>query len=162
MIATLCEKKNERTKKNDVGPEDPWKPQLYCNILKQYSSIPYLRVFSLSRCVPQHDSSLALGIQWIIARCLGKSLVTIFCVLSVHLKSLLCVLNYAWYWLETKMDGKNQVIVISFINNFIMVCIIMFKGRGPGINSSQSKNVGKIQLSMQLSHLSIIFENIWF
>ena len=34
------------------------------------------------------------------------------------------------------------------------------KGRGPGINSSQSKNVGKIQLSMQLSHLSIIFENI--
>ena len=37
-----------------------------------------------------------------------------------------------------------------------------FKGRGPGINSSQSKNVGKIQLSMQLSHLSIIFENIWF
>ena len=36
------------------------------------------------------------------------------------------------------------------------------KGRGPGINSSQSKNVGKIQLSMQLSHLSIIFENIWF
>ena len=39
---------------------------------------------------------------------------------------------------------------------------IVFKGRGPGINSSQSKNVGKIQLSMQLSHLSIIFENIWF
>ena len=37
-----------------------------------------------------------------------------------------------------------------------------FKGRGPGINSSQSKNVGKIQLSMQLLHLSIIFENIWF
>ena len=36
------------------------------------------------------------------------------------------------------------------------------KGRGPGINSSQSKNVGKIQLSMQLPHLSIIFENIWF
>ena len=35
------------------------------------------------------------------------------------------------------------------------------KGRGPGINSSQSKNVGKIQLSMQLSHLSINFENIW-
>ena len=34
------------------------------------------------------------------------------------------------------------------------------KGRGPGINSSQSKNVGKIQLSMQLSLLSIIFENI--
>nr|XP_022311407.1 solute carrier organic anion transporter family member 4A1-like isoform X2 [Crassostrea virginica] len=24
------------------------------------------------RCVPQHDSSLALGIQWIIARCLGS------------------------------------------------------------------------------------------
>ena len=39
---------------------------------------------------------------------------------------------------------------------------IFFKGRGPGINSSQSKNVEKIQLSMQLSHLSIIFENIWF
>ena len=38
----------------------------------------------------------------------------------------------------------------------------LVKGRGPGINSSQSKNVGKIQLSMQLSHLSIIFENIWF
>ena len=31
-----------------------------------------------------------------------------------------------------------------------------FKGQVPGINSSQSKNVGKIQLSMQLSHLSII------
>ena len=40
--------------------------------------------------------------------------------------------------------------------------IIILKGRGPGINSSQSKNVGKIQLSMQLSHLNIIFENIWF
>ena len=39
---------------------------------------------------------------------------------------------------------------------------IVLKGRGPGINSSQSKNVGKIQLSMQLSHLTIIFENIWF
>ena len=38
----------------------------------------------------------------------------------------------------------------------------ILKGRGPGINSSQSKNVGKIQLSMQLSHLSIIFENTWF
>ena len=38
----------------------------------------------------------------------------------------------------------------------------VLKGRGPGINSSQSKNVGKIQLSIQLSHLSIIFENIWF
>ena len=38
-----------------------------------------------------------------------------------------------------------------------------FKGRGPGINSSQSKNVRKIQLSMQLPHLSIIFFlNIWF
>ena len=31
----------------------------------------------------------------------------------------------------------------------------IFKGRVPGINSSQSKNVGKIQVSMQLSHLSI-------
>ena len=99
---------------------------IFCYILKQYSSVPYLRVFSLCRCVPQHDSSLALGIQWIIARCLGKSLVIIFCVLSVHLKSLLCVVNYARYWLETKMVGKNQVIVISFINHFIMVCIIMF------------------------------------
>ena len=29
-----------------------------------------------------------------------------------------------------------------------------------GINSSQSKNTGKIQLSIQLLHLSIIFENI--
>ena len=38
----------------------------------------------------------------------------------------------------------------------IQVCLVL-KGRGPGINSSQSKNVGKIQLSMQLSHLSIIF-----
>ena len=32
------------------------------------------------------------------------------------------------------------------------------KGRGLGINSSQSKNIGRIQLSMQLSHLNIIFE----
>ena len=32
------------------------------------------------------------------------------------------------------------------------------KGQGPGINNSQSKNVGKIQLSMQLSHLSSIFD----
>ena len=39
---------------------------------------------------------------------------------------------------------------------------VSLKGRGRGINSSQSKNVGKIQLSMQLSHLSIGFENIWF
>ena len=31
----------------------------------------------------------------------------------------------------------------------------IFKSWGPGINSSQSKNVGKIQLSKQLSHLSI-------
>ena len=48
---------------------------------------------------------------------------------------------------------------------FLFINIIdkrVIKGRGPGINSSQSKNVGKIQLSMQLSHLSIIFENIWF
>ena len=60
---------------------------------------------------------------------------------------------------------------ISFASNsfiikdkFIKVYIIrkLVKGRGPGINSSQSKNVGKIQLSMQLSHSSIIFENIWF
>ena len=29
------------------------------------------------------------------------------------------------------------------------------KGRGPCINSNQSENVGKIPLSMQLSHLSI-------
>ena len=29
---------------------------------------------------------------------------------------------------------------------------MILKGRGPGINSSQSKNVGKIQLSMQLSN----------
>ena len=41
-------------------------------------------------------------------------------------------------------------------------CGVLVKGRGRGINSSQSKNVGKIQLSKQLSHLSIIFENIWF
>ena len=38
---------------------------------------------------------------------------------------------------------------------------MVFKGRGPGINSRQSKNVGKIQLSMQLSHLSIIFLTIY-
>ena len=37
-----------------------------------------------------------------------------------------------------------------------------FKGRGPGINSSQSENDGKIQLSMQLSLLSIILEKKWF
>ena len=36
-----------------------------------------------------------------------------------------------------------------------------FKGRGPGINTSLLKNVGKIQLSIQLSYLSTIFENIW-
>ena len=46
------------------------------------------------------------------------------------------------------------------MNNDFTCTSILFKGRGPGINSSQSKNVGKIQLSMQLSHLSIIFENI--
>ena len=45
----------------------------------------------------------------------------------------------------------------SLNDNFLLT----FKGRGPGLNSSQSKNVGKIQLSMQLSHSSIIFENIW-
>ena len=33
------------------------------------------------------------------------------------------------------------------------------KGQGLSINSSQSKNVGK--LFMQLSHLSINLENIW-
>ena len=36
------------------------------------------------------------------------------------------------------------------------------KGQGPGINSSQLKTVGETQLSMQLSHLGFIFENIWF
>lgn len=35
-----------------------------------------------------------------------------------------------------------------------------FKGRG--MYSSQSEYVGNIQLSMQLSNLSIIFENLWF
>ena len=35
----------------------------------------------------------------------------------------------------------------------------LFKGRGPGIKRGQSKNVGKIHFSMQLSHLSIILEN---
>ena len=35
------------------------------------------------------------------------------------------------------------------------------KGQGPGVNSNQSKNVGKILLSMQLSHLGIYFENVW-
>ena len=34
----------------------------------------------------------------------------------------------------------------------------VFKDRGPGMNSSQLKNVGKIQFSMQLSHLRIICE----
>ena len=43
-----------------------------------------------------------------------------------------------------------------------MLATGMLKGQGPGINGIQLKNVGKIQLSMQLSHLSIIFENIWF
>ena len=49
------------------------------------------------------------------------------------------------------------IIIYSMLNK-----ISKIKGRGPGINSSQSKNVGKIQLSMQLSHLSIILENSWF
>ena len=55
---------------------------------------------------------------------------------------------------------------LVFFTVLLVIYVYMFlhilKGRGPGINSSQSKNVGKIQLSMQLSHLSIIFENIWF
>ena len=38
---------------------------------------------------------------------------------------------------------------------------ICIKRSGPGRNSSKSKNVGKIQLSMQLLHSSIIFEIIW-
>ena len=37
-------------------------------------------------------------------------------------------------------------------------CLRIFKDRGPGTNSSQLKNFGKIQLSMQLSHLSIILK----
>ena len=40
--------------------------------------------------------------------------------------------------------------------------VFNFRGRDSGINSSQSKNVEKIQFSMQLSHLNIIFENLWF
>ena len=45
------------------------------------------------------------------------------------------------------------------------VVYTVFKGRDPGKNSSQSKNVGNIQLSMQLLHYNIIFENLnsqWF
>ena len=40
--------------------------------------------------------------------------------------------------------------------------IAYFKGRGSGINSSQSKNVGKIQLSMQLAELGSIFDKKGF
>ena len=51
--------------------------------------------------------------------------------------------------------------VVTFLMlHFKTMQIEMLKGRGPGINSSQSKNVEKIQLSMQLSHLNIIFENM--
>ena len=35
-------------------------------------------------------------------------------------------------------------------------------GCAPGRNNSQSENFGKIQVSMQLSHLNINCENIWF
>lgn len=65
---------------------------IFCYILKQYSSIPYLRVFSLCRCVPQHDSSLALGIQWIIARCLGKLFTShnILCLVRSSQKFAMC------------------------------------------------------------------------
>ena len=56
-------------------------------------------------------------------------------------------------------DGLSQNILLLEISDKMHHT---FKGRGPGIYSSQSKNVGKIQLSMQFSHLSIIFENIWF
>ena len=57
----------------------------------------------------------------------------------------------------------NLFFIASYIVGFHDTPIsTKIKGRGPGINSSQSKNVGNIQLSMQLSHLSIIFENIWF
>ena len=54
--------------------------------------------------------------------------------------------------------------IYTVLNDVLMraTLSLKLKGRGPGINSSQSKNVGKIQLSMQLSHLSIIFENMWF
>ena len=56
---------------------------------------------------------------------------------------------------------KKTHIKYLYLHIYLTYVKHMFKGGGPGINSSQSKNVGKIQLSMQLSHLSIIFENIW-
>ena len=36
--------------------------------------------------------------------------------------------------------------------------INVLKGRGPDTNIRQSKNVGEIKLSIQISHLSINFE----
>ena len=68
-------------------------------------------------------------------------------------------------YVHFKRDLKSPS--LHYLNYAKEMCLqrisaVNVKGRGPGINSSQSKNVGKIQLSMQLSHLSIIFENIWF
>ena len=64
----------------------------------------------------------------------------------------------------TTPSKKNPVghKIYSFGRSFLGHHNYILKGWGLGINSSQLKNVGKIQLSIQLSHLSIIFEYVWF
>ena len=47
-------------------------------------------------------------------------------------------------------------------NRGMFKCFHDIKGRGPGINRSQSKKCWENSLSMQILHLSIFFENIWF
>ena len=56
---------------------------------------------------------------------------------------------------KPKQNKKNQTKPFNRMKLCNYVCL---KGWGPGINSSQSySNVGKIQLSKQLLHSSIIF-----
>ena len=63
------------------------------------------------------------------------------------------------YSLQTLHIYKAYAIYSNFIWWFSLYYL---KAGAQKKNSSQSKNVGKIQLSMQLSHLRIILENTWF
>ena len=97
-------------------------------------------------------------------------------------KIIISYLRIEWSFISQKMlcarfgwnclcgSGEDFLILPRFFHDFDIIspelCVALhlnklesspLKGRGPGINSSQSKNVGKIQLSMQLSSFLKIY-----
>lgn len=72
-----------------------------------------------------------------------------------------CISVYQ-FTLTIHYQPVNCIYNSTFYSHFNRQRSYLVKDRDPGIISSQSENVGKIQLTMQLSHLSIIFENSWF